>query len=87
MDNLDKIKREISSMSKKERNDLANELEKKLSGKQQDALKNMLTSKSGKAELEQALNGIDLSKVKTKDDLVGLLDSAQIKKKIRDILG
>lgn len=87
MDNLDKLKREIASMSKKDRNELAKVLESKLSDKQQSALKDLLSSKSGKAELEKALGNTDIPDIKSKDDLLKMMNSAQMKKKIQDILG
>ncbi len=83
MDNLDKIKKELYSMSKKEREALAGELESKLSEKQQESLKQMLSSKSGKAELEGLLKELGIDSVKSANKL----DSAQVKKKIREILG
>ena len=87
MDNLDKLKREIASMSKKVRAELAKALESKLSDKQQNALKELLSSKSGKAELEKALEGSNFSAAGSKDELLKMMNSAQMKKKIQDILG
>lgn len=91
MDNLDKLKKQIKSMDRSKRNELLDALDSALSDKQKEKLRQMLSAKEGKAELERQLQNTDvdslISNAGSKEQLLSYIDKSDIRKKINDILG
>lgn len=91
MDNIEKLKREIKAMDKSKKNELLDALDSALSDAQKMKLKKMITDKSGKAQLEQQLDKVDINKLLasagSKQDLLQYVSRPDIKDKIKEILG